>query len=398
MFTGIVREKGKILAKRQTEQGAEFEIACRQLLESLNLGDSISVDGVCLTVSGRGQDSFRVEVTPETLRRSNLGAWEEGDAVNLEPPARLMDFLGGHLVQGHVDDTACLASVRPDGNSKVLCVEAPTEVLRYCVLKGSITINGVSLTISGLNARFLEVTIIPHTLEVTNFGDLKPGDKMNVEVDVVSKYVESHVRNFLRNSTLLVLLLLPVSALAGGFTPGPKTFLVYESESGGRQYQLLLRLARFRPDIFLEWESGVGQGTVHLHRRAVESGEHFTVQKLFEGGVDVESAKVMTLWLSRRIYEELLQRGKKKIKLNGLSVRLQLVGERSYSVKVDQKDQEVTAIEVSDDLNGNWMFLKDAGNPLLLRYQGRYFEQRLKLVSTNSTQNLRWTPTIPPVK
>ena len=398
MFTGIVREKGKILAKRQTEQGAEFEISCGQLLENLELGDSISVDGVCLTVSGRSPASFRVAVTPETLRRSNLDVRQEGEAVNLEPPARLTDFLSGHLVQGHVDDTARLASVRTEGNSKVLQLEAASEVLRYCVLKGSITINGVSLTISGLNSRFLAVTIIPHTLEVTNFGDLRPGDTMNVEIDVVSKYVESHVKGFLRNSTLLILSLLPVAALAGGFTPGPKTLLIYESLSGGRPNQLILRVARFRPDIFFEWESSVGQGTVHLHRRAVQSGQHFTVQQLFEGGVDTESDRVMTVWLSGRVYEELLQQGTKKIKLNGQSMRLRLVGERSYSVKVDQKDQQVTAIELSDDRDGNWMFLKDAGNPLLLQYRGRYFEQRLKLVSTNSTQDLRWTPTIPPVK
>lgn len=398
MFTGIVREKGEILATRQTDQGAEFEISCRELLETLRRGDSVSVDGVCLTVSERESHSFRVVVTPETLRKSNLGARGVGDAVNLEPPARLMDFLGGHLVQGHVDDTAHLISLRTDGNSKILRLQAAPELLRYCVLKGSITINGVSLTISGLNSHYLEVTIIPHTLKVTNFSDLRAGSEVNIEVDVVSKYVESHVRGLLKNATLLFLLFLPATLVAEPFTPGPKTLLIYENESGRHQYPLVLKLARFRPDIFLEWESGVGQGTLHMYRRAVESGEHFTVQQLFEGGVDMESSKVMTLWLSRRIYNDLLQRGVAKIKMNGLGMRLRLVGERSYLIKVDGEEKDVAAIKVRDSRKGNWIFLKNLGNPLLLQYQGRYFAQRLKLVFTNSDQKLRWTPSIPPIK
>ena len=139
-----------------------------------------------------------MDATPETLRRSNLGEKQVGSLLNLEPPLRLADFLGGHLVQGHVDATGRIDSVREEGNSWIFRFSAPAEILRYCVPKGSVTVNGISLTISGLGPDFFEVAIIPHTWEVTNLAQLKPGDTVNLEADVISKYVESHIQNYMR--------------------------------------------------------------------------------------------------------------------------------------------------------------------------------------------------------
>jgi len=193
MFTGIVREMGEILELRESEDGAAFRFTCGELLGDLELGDSISVDGVCLTVAEKHEDSATVEATPETLRKSNLGLRKVGDRLNLEPALRSSDFLGGHLVQGHVDGTGVVESIEVEGNSWVYRVSLPQDVERYCVMKGSITLNGISLTISALGDGFMEVTIIPHTFEVTNLSRLEPGATVNLEADVISKYVESHV-------------------------------------------------------------------------------------------------------------------------------------------------------------------------------------------------------------
>jgi riboflavin synthase len=153
-----------------------------------------------LTVAEKYEDSVSVEATPETLRKSNLGTRQVGDRLNLEPALRSFDFLGGHLVQGHVDGTGTVESIKNEGNSWVFRVSLPPEVARYCVMKGSITLNGISLTISGLNEEYMEVTIIPHTMEVTNMSGLEPGSTVNLEADVISKYVESHVLRCLGHS------------------------------------------------------------------------------------------------------------------------------------------------------------------------------------------------------
>ncbi len=197
MFTGIVRETGQIVEKKLDESGAIFDVRCLEIYDGLEIGHSVSIDGCCLTVIAKGTRSFKVEATPETLRLTNLGDKELGDTVNLEPAARLTDFLGGHLVQGHVDGTGSVQSVCPEGNSKIFRFNAPASVLHYCTMKGSITVNGVSLTISGLGPDYFEVTIIPHTWEVTNFGTMTAGEKVNLEADVISKYVEAHVKRVL---------------------------------------------------------------------------------------------------------------------------------------------------------------------------------------------------------
>ena len=161
----------------------------------MEIGHSISVDGVCLTVFRKTGSAFQVEATPETLSRTNLSDKRVGDPLNLEPAARLSDFLGGHLVQGHVDAPGRLVSMRPEGNSWIFRIEAPAEVVRYCTFKGSIAVNGVSLTLSALNSEGFEATIIPHTMAVTNFGTMAVGDRVNLEADLISKYVETHIRH-----------------------------------------------------------------------------------------------------------------------------------------------------------------------------------------------------------
>ena len=202
MFTGIVREVGKILEKQLSDEGAVFRLGCSaELYGELKIGHSISIDGVCLTVSQKFPGAFEVEATPETLRLTNLGRRQPSDRVNLEPAAKWSDFIGGHLVQGHADGTGRVTSRNPEGNSWIFGIEAPQNILEHCVLKGSIAVNGVSLTLSGLNSNSFEVTIIPHTLEVTNFRLLEVGDRVNLEADLISKYVEQHVDRITRNPT-----------------------------------------------------------------------------------------------------------------------------------------------------------------------------------------------------
>ena len=175
MFTGIIQDLGKILAKEQSEDGASFEIGSEKVLADLEPGDSISVDGVCLTVAEKKKGSIRLELALETLRCSNLGERRSGDQVNLELSAKLSDFLGGHLVQGHVDQTGEVLAITPEGNSKIFRIAAPADILRYCTLTGSITVNGVSLTLSALDSESFDVTIIPHTIKVTNCQRLAGG-------------------------------------------------------------------------------------------------------------------------------------------------------------------------------------------------------------------------------
>lgn len=197
MFTGIVRTTGSLLEKKQTADGATLRIQAPGLVPELRPGASVSVDGVCLTVRQLLQDCILVEASLETLRKSNLGDVESGRSVNLELPVRPTEFLGGHLVQGHVDATGIVRMIREEGNSWIFSIEAPEQVLRHCVLKGSIAVNGISLTISGLSSTAFEVTIIPHTYEVTNLSEMAEGARVNLESDVISKYVENHLRWFI---------------------------------------------------------------------------------------------------------------------------------------------------------------------------------------------------------
>ncbi len=186
MFTGIVRERGRVASMEQEPEGLRFEIDAPATASQLGIGDSVSVSGACLTATAVSNGSFSVTAVPETLSRTTLGRLEAGDEINLEPALHAGDPLGGHFVQGHVDAVGRIASVE-DARIRV---EAVPEILRYCVEKGSITVDGVSLTIAGLRDDAFEVALIPHTLEVTTLGALEPGDEVNLEVDVLAKYVE----------------------------------------------------------------------------------------------------------------------------------------------------------------------------------------------------------------
>ena len=187
MFTGIVRERGRIASLEEGPDGVRLEISAPQTASQLGIGDSVSVSGACLTATAVSNGSFSVTAVAETLSRTTLGRLSAEDDVNLETAARVGDPLGGHFVQGHVDGLGRVASVGDDGR---VWLEARPEILRYCVEKGSIAVDGVSLTIAGLREGAFEVALIPHTLEVTTLGTLEPGDEVNLEVDVLAKYVE----------------------------------------------------------------------------------------------------------------------------------------------------------------------------------------------------------------
>jgi riboflavin synthase len=190
MFTGIVEDRGKVTKARRRGDLVELEIEARPVARSLKRGDSVAVNGVCLTAVASGRRRFAVEVTPETAARSALGNLAPGDRVNLELPARLSDRMGGHLVQGHVDGRAHVVRVEDEGDTRRGWFAADTGLLRYIVEKGSVAIDGVSLTVTGVGPADFQVVLIPHTLSATTLNDLRVDDVVNVEVDVIAKYVE----------------------------------------------------------------------------------------------------------------------------------------------------------------------------------------------------------------
>lgn len=192
MFTGLVQGLGQVEKVEATDDGARLAIAT-PLAAELREGDSIAVNGVCLTAVAPLDRLFAADVMNETLRRSSLGALEPGSRVNLELPLRPHDRLGGHVVQGHVDGMGTVADVREDGFARVVRIAAPAELLRYVVAKGSIAIDGVSLTVAEVDEASLAVSLIPETLERTNLGSAVSGRPVNLEVDVLAKYVEKLV-------------------------------------------------------------------------------------------------------------------------------------------------------------------------------------------------------------
>jgi len=185
VFTGIVQEVGKV-ASAQT---GNLIIAASDVLKGMKLGDSIAVNGACLTVTDFGTGSFAVDVMPETLKRTNLGLLKAGDRVNLERPVTLGGELGGHLVQGHVDGTGSVASIAWDGETMLLRFEAPAEIMRFTVPKGFIAVDGVSLTITDKEASSFWVSVVDYTRKHTTLGERKVGDLVNLETDVIAKYV-----------------------------------------------------------------------------------------------------------------------------------------------------------------------------------------------------------------
>lgn len=191
MFTGIVEELGTVRAITPVTTGAHLSIGATRVLEDAHIGDSISVNGCCLTVVRLDEGYYEVDAVEETLRMTCLGGLQVGDRVNLERSVRLADRLGGHLVQGHVDGVGTIVAREPapDG-SLVVRIEAPASVLRYVVYKGSIAVDGISLTVAALDDSSFSIALIPHTQQVTTLGFRQIGDHVNLEVDIVAKYIE----------------------------------------------------------------------------------------------------------------------------------------------------------------------------------------------------------------
>ena len=190
MFTGIIEELGRVRSVEMTGENARIVIEAHTVIEDTKHGDSIAVNGVCLTALDIKPDSFAADVSRETLDRTTLGRLQPGAPVNLERAVTPATRLGGHIVQGHVDARGEFVSAIDHGGSWTVRIKYPLEIARYLVFKGSVAVEGISLTIANLADDYFEIAIIPKTWEVTNFSQLRPGDAVNLEVDVIAKYVE----------------------------------------------------------------------------------------------------------------------------------------------------------------------------------------------------------------
>jgi len=192
MFTGIIEEVGKVTGIQQQGEKRRLTVSCSKLQPELKQGDSMAVSGVCLTAVDLGNNSFTADLAQETWKRTSFSRIHEGALVNLELPMRANGRFDGHVVQGHVDGTGRFISLAaiPGGNDFLLTIHVPSELTRYIVEKGSLAIEGISLTVAAVDGVEVRVAIIPHTAEMTNLGSLKPGDPVNLEVDVMAKYVE----------------------------------------------------------------------------------------------------------------------------------------------------------------------------------------------------------------
>lgn len=195
MFTGIVEEIGTITEVHPQSSGVTVKIKAETVLEDAKIGDSIAVDGPCLTVRDLEQRAFVVDISEETLRRTTLRSCKVGTRVNLERSLRLGDRIGGHLVLGHVDEIATISGWKNEGPSSIMQVTVSPKIKPYIAYKGSIAVDGVSLTIADVSDNKFEVALIPHTLQVTTLGDKRNGDIVNIEVDVMARYIETLMQN-----------------------------------------------------------------------------------------------------------------------------------------------------------------------------------------------------------
>jgi len=190
MFTGIIEEIGTIKAIRQTGHSGVLEVTASKVLEGTQTGDSIAINGVCLTVTTLHGSSFTADVMPETMNRTNLGSLHPGSRVNLERAMQLGGRLGGHMLSGHIDTTARIMQFREDENAIWVQIELPSSLFRYVVAKGSVAIDGISLTVAKTDKSSLSVSLIPHTRHLTTLSSKKAGDKVNIETDMIARYIE----------------------------------------------------------------------------------------------------------------------------------------------------------------------------------------------------------------
>lgn len=189
MFTGLVEELGRVQSVEERPAGRRFWIAATRVLEDASVGDSISCSGCCLTAVAVEPGRFAVEAVPETLRLTTLGDWRAGTAINLERSLRLSDRLGGHLMQGHVDGVGEVCARAPEGDGARVTIALPGNLARFVALKGSLAVDGVSLTVAGLADSSCEIAYIPHTLAMTSAGSYAPGTRVNLEVDLLARYL-----------------------------------------------------------------------------------------------------------------------------------------------------------------------------------------------------------------
>ncbi len=190
MFTGIVEEIGRIEAVQKGSQSSILKIAAQRVLEGSQIGDSIACNGVCLTITSMSEKSYECDVMAETLRRSNLGSLKPGDSVNLERALAVGSRLGGHIVSGHIDGRGSIVSMEREDNAVWVTIRAEKEILRYIIEKGSIAIDGISLTVAYVDDKVFKISMIPHTGEATTLLSKKAGDSVNLENDLIGKYVE----------------------------------------------------------------------------------------------------------------------------------------------------------------------------------------------------------------
>lgn len=193
MFTGIIEEVGKL----KNFDGGRIEVNCDKVLSDVSIGDSISVNGICLTVTNFGKDFFTADVMPETVRRTSLGEVAVGGALNLERAMKVDDRFGGHIVSGHIDDVGKILTIRIEGNAVFIDVAAPSNILRQIAAKGSVALDGISLTVVDATSEKFCVSMIPHTLSVTNFKFKHVGSLVNIETDILAKYIDRllHFKN-----------------------------------------------------------------------------------------------------------------------------------------------------------------------------------------------------------
>jgi riboflavin synthase len=195
MFTGIIEEIGIVKSVSKGAKSFSMLITADVVASGLRTGDSVNTNGACLTVTSLGKDSFTVDVMPETMRKTNLGSLKQGSPVNLERALQLTSRLGGHMVSGHIDGTGLIRKLKKEDNAVWITVKAGAEILRYIIPKGSVSIDGISLTVVHVDEDSFDVSLIPHTMAVTTLQDKKAGDTLNIECDMVAKYIEKFTGN-----------------------------------------------------------------------------------------------------------------------------------------------------------------------------------------------------------